>query len=81
MYRISDKDSFVEARRMTREEGILVGGSTGTVIAAARRLMQDLQKANMLEGKTIVMMTHDTGRTYLTKMYDDNWMQGQGFLK
>jgi len=80
MYRIGDKDSFTEGRRMTQEEGILVGGSTGTVIAAVRRLMRELQDKNELQGKTIVMMTHDTGRTYLTKMYNDQWMEEQGFI-
>lgn len=80
MYRISDKDAFREARRFTQEEGILVGGSTGNVIAGVRRLLEDLEKRNALEGKTIVMMIHDTGRTYLSKIYNDDWMQEYGFF-
>lgn len=80
MYRITDKQSFDEGRRMSREEGILVGGSTGTVISAVRQLMQKLKDKGELAGKTIVMMTHDTGRTYLTKMYNDQWMEEQGLL-
>lgn len=80
MYRIGDKESFLEGRRMTTEEGILVGGSTGTVIAGVRRLMNDLKEKGELAGKTIVMMTHDTGRTYLSKMYNDDWMADQGFI-
>jgi cystathionine beta-synthase len=80
MYRISDKESFLEVRRMAREEGILAGGSTGTVLAGVRRLMNDLKKEGKLEGKTIVMMTHDSGRSYLTKIYNDEWMKEQGFL-
>lgn len=81
MYRISDKDSFLEARRMTREEGILVGGSTGTVIASTRRLLEDLKKEGKLEGKVIALMVHDSGRTYLSKIYNDEWMIEQGFME
>lgn len=81
MYRINDKDSFHEARRMTREEGVLVGGSTGTVIAAVRCLLTDLKKSAQLDGKTVVMMSHDSGRTYLSKIYNDDWMIEQGFME
>jgi cystathionine beta-synthase len=81
MYRIGDKASFIEGRRMCREEGILVGGSTGTVIAGVRQLLTDLKAANTLAGKTIVFMVHDNGRNYLTKMYNDEWMQEKGFLE
>lgn len=80
MYRISDKTSFTEVRRLAREEGILAGGSTGTVLGAVRALMKDLKAEGKLEGKVIVMMTHDSGRSYLTKIYNDDWMKEQGFL-
>lgn len=80
MYRISDRDSFLEARRMAREEGILTGGSTGSVVSAARRLMTDLRAKNELEGKNIVIMAHDSGRSYLSKIYNDDWMREHGFL-
>jgi len=80
MYRIGDKEAFAEARRLPKEEGILAGGSTGTVIAATRRVLGELQKKGELDGKVIVMMIHDTGRNYLTKMYNDEWMEEQGFL-
>ncbi len=80
MYRIGDKEAFAEARRMPKEEGILAGGSTGTVIAATRRVLGELQGKGELEGKVFVMMIHDTGRNYLTKMYNDEWMEEQGFL-
>ena len=79
MYRISDEDSFLEGRRFTREEGMLVGGSTGNVLAGTRRLLTELQERNELEGKIIVIMLHDTGRTYLSKMYNDDWMNEYGF--
>lgn len=80
MYRVSDKDSFREVRRMAKEEGILAGGSTGTVLAGVRALLKDLQKDGKLAGKNIVMMTHDSGRSYLTKIYNDEWMKENGFL-
>jgi cystathionine beta-synthase len=80
MYRIGDKASFLEGRRMAREEGILVGGSTGTVLAGVRQLLTDLRAANQLAGKTIVFIVHDNGRNYLTKMYNDEWMAEKGFL-
>ena len=76
MLRISDKKSFTEARRLAREEGILAGGSTGTVMAGVRKLLARPE----LAGKTLVMMVHDSGRSYLTKQYNDDWMSEQGFL-
>lgn len=80
MYRVSDKESFREARRLAREEGILAGGSTGTVAAGLRRLLQDLKADGKLDGKVVVMMTHDSGRSYLSKIYNDEWMTENGFL-
>jgi cystathionine beta-synthase len=80
MYRIGDKESFDEARRLAREEGILSGGSTGNVVVGVRRLLTDLKKKNELNGKLIVMMVHDTGRNYLSKIYSDEWMEEKGFL-
>ena len=65
---------------MAKEEGILAGGSTGTVLAGVRALMNDLKKENKLQGATIVMMTHDSGRSYLTKIYNDEWMTENGFM-
>lgn len=80
MYRVSDKDSFAEARRLAKEEGILAGGSSGTVVAGVRQLLADLKKDGELSGKRIVMMVHDNGRNYLSKLYNDDWMMEQGFL-
>ncbi len=76
MIRAGDKASFREARRLAQEEGILAGGSTGCVLAGTRKLLQQQD----LSGKTIVLMVHDSGRSYLTKIYNDDWMQEQGFL-
>lgn len=81
MVRVSDKDSFLEARRMTTEEGIHVGGSTGTVLAATRRVLTKMAAENILKDKTIVFTTHDTGRTYLSKIYNDRWMREHGYLE
>jgi cystathionine beta-synthase len=80
MYRIGDRESFLEARRLARQEGILAGGSTGNVLAGVRRLLQNLEEKGELAGKTIVLLTHDNGRSYLSKLYNDDWMREQGFL-
>jgi cystathionine beta-synthase len=74
MIRVSDKESFNTARRLAREEGLLVGGSSGTAVAAALKYAQQLKKP-----KYMVVLLPDTGRNYLTKMYSDAWMQENGF--
>lgn len=73
--RVSDKDSFVTARRLAREEGILVGGSSGTATVAAMRLAQ-----TMTEDDVIVILMPDGGRGYLSKVFSDDWMRASGFL-
>jgi len=74
--RVTDAESFKEARQLALQEAILSGGSTGSVIAGMRKLLADVDH----KGKTFVMMVHDTGRNYLTKFYDDDWMKEKGFL-
>ncbi len=74
MVRVSDKESFNTARRLAREEGLLVGGSSGTAVAAALKYAQRL-----VEPKYIVVILPDTGRNYLTKIFSDSWMQENGF--
>ena len=74
MVRVSDKESFNTARRLAREEGLLVGGSSGTAVAAALKYAQRLEKPNY-----IVAILPDTGRNYLTKIFSDWWMQENGF--
>ena len=72
---VSDKDSFRVARAITRQEGILVGGSAGTAVFAALRVARELD-----ETKTIVVLLPDTGRQYLSKLYSDSWMLQHGML-
>ena len=74
MIRVSDKESFNTARRLAREEGLLVGGSCGTAVAAALKYARRLASPQV-----IVVVTPDTGRNYMTKIYHDAWMQENGF--
>jgi cystathionine beta-synthase len=73
---ISDAESFATARRVTREEGLLIGGSGGTAIAAALRV-----GAGLPPDAVIVVHIPDSGRGYLSKLYDDGWMADHGFLR
>jgi len=74
MVRVSDTESFNTARRLAQQEGLLVGGSAGTAVAAALKYAQRLD-----EPKYIVVLLPDTGRNYLNKIYSDQWMQENGF--
>jgi cystathionine beta-synthase len=74
--RVSDRDSFRVARRITREEGLLVGGSAGTAMFAALQVAQEME-----ENDLIVVLLPDSGRSYLSKVYNDQWMQDNGFLE
>jgi cystathionine beta-synthase len=73
---VSDRDSFLTARRVTREEGILVGGSCGTAVWAALEVGRDLGADDVM-----VVLLPDSGRGYLSKVYDDGWMADHGFLR
>jgi cystathionine beta-synthase len=73
--RISDRDSLLTARRLAREEGLLVGGSAGTAVAAALRVAATLTPTDLL-----VVLLPDSGRNYLSKLFDDTWLRTLGFL-
>lgn len=73
--KINDKDSFLMARRLIREEGLLIGGSAGGAVWAALRAAKTLKK-----NQRCVVILPDSIRNYLTKFADDTWMQQQGFL-
>jgi cystathionine beta-synthase len=73
---VSDGDSFRTARRLAREEGLLVGGSGGTAVWAMLQVA-----ARFGEDATIVTLIPDSGRGYLSKLYDDNWLLEHGFLE
>jgi cystathionine beta-synthase len=73
--RVSDRDSLVTARAITRQEGILVGGSSGTAMFAALTVARELPAETLM-----VVIFPDTGRNYLSKVYSDSWMLQYGFL-
>jgi len=73
---VSDADSFLTARRVGVEEGILVGGSTGTALWAALQLAPELRATDV-----VVTLIPDSGRGYLSKLYNDEWMADHGFSR
>ena len=80
--RVSDRDAFAMARRVTREEGILAGESTGTAVVAAldeaRRLIAD--DPERATDAMMVVILPDGGRSYMSKLYNDEWMRVNGLL-
>jgi cystathionine beta-synthase len=80
--RISDRDAFAMARRITREEGILAGESCGTAVIAAldeaRRLMDE--EPDRVADAVMVVILPDGGRSYISKLYNDEWMRANGLL-
>src|SRR4051795_10347142 len=78
--RVSDRDAFLAARRLTREEGILSGGSCGTALVAALTVARELTETGQGAGKVLVVLLPDSGRNYLSKVYNDEWMRVNGLL-
>jgi cystathionine beta-synthase len=73
---VTDKRSFNVARRVTREEGIFCGGSTGTIMAVALEVAREIDDPE----KWVVGMICDTGAWYLSKFHSDEWMRENRFL-
>ena len=73
---ISDEESFLTARQVSREEGILIGGSGGMAVAAAIRVAKQAAPDDI-----VVVLNPDSGRGYLSRVFDDDWMANFGFLR
>ena len=67
---ISDKDSFAAARRLTKEEGLFCGGSTGTIVKVVLEISKDLSKDDV-----VVFIVCDTGERYLSKFHNEDWLR------
>jgi cystathionine beta-synthase len=78
--RVGDRDAFAMARRITREEGILAGGSCGTAMVAALQVVRELAETPGGREAVVVVLLPDSGRNYLSKLYNDEWMRVNGLL-
>ena len=72
---VTDQDSFLMARRVTMEEGLLIGGSCGTAVAAALEVARECTPDDL-----VVVLVPDSGRLYLSKVFNDEWLAGYGLL-
>lgn len=75
MVTVSDKNSFLAARRLAREEGIIAGGSSGTALFAALQVARELEST-----ETLVVILPDSGRSYTDKLFSDDWMAEFGYI-
>ncbi len=73
--KVDDKNSFITARRLIKEEGLLIGGSSGSAVWAALQAAKRLKK-----GQTCLVILPDGIRNYLSKFANDSWMQEKGFI-
>ena len=72
---VTDRESFTTARRLARDEGILTGGSGGLALHAGLQIAAELDP-----GRIVVILLPDTGRNYLSKLFNDEWMRQNGYL-
>ena len=73
---VSDQDSFLTARAVTHQEGLLIGGSGGTAVNAALKVAERCNADDL-----VVVLVPDSGRLYLSTVFNDDWMAGYGFLR
>jgi cystathionine beta-synthase len=73
---VSDRDSFLLARRLVAREGLFAGGSTGTALRAAIQVAQEVDDP----GALVVTLIPDGGRPYVSKVFNDSWMREHGYL-
>ncbi|MAM04601.1 MAG: cystathionine beta-synthase [Flavobacteriales bacterium] len=73
--KVSDKDGAIMARRLSTEEGIVVGYSAGSAVAGINQLSNKLKSDHV-----VVVIFHDHGTRYVAKIFNDDWMKSQGFL-
>ncbi|TXF88063.1 pyridoxal-phosphate dependent enzyme [Neolewinella aurantiaca] len=73
--KVTDKDGAVMARRLAREEGLLLGYSAGSAVAGLLQMKDELRPDDL-----VVVVIHDHGSRYVGKLYNDNWMRERGFL-
>ncbi|MFK8164758.1 MAG: pyridoxal-phosphate dependent enzyme, partial [Lewinella sp.] len=74
--KVTDKDGAVMARRLAREEGLLLGYSAGSAVAGLRQMKDELTADDL-----VVVVIHDHGSRYIGKLYNDDWMRDRGFLE
>ena len=75
---VTDADSFAMARRVTSTEGLLVGGSGGTAVTGALRVAAELDAAGLAGESLVVTLIPDSGRGYLSRVFDDDWLESRG---
>jgi cystathionine beta-synthase len=75
VFEVTDRESFLTARRLVREEGIFCGGSAGTAVFGALKVARELGP-----GKVVVVIIPDSGDRYITKYFNDEWMKDMGLF-